>query len=89
MLETWKKAIDEKAFTETNHRHPQGLFEEQINYHNLRSNRCWEICEVNGTETMRYRGPKIWEMLSPKIIVSKSLKEFKLNIKKWKPTDCA
>ena len=24
----------------------QGLFEEHINYHNLRSNRCWEIFKV-------------------------------------------
>ena len=70
----------------------QGLFEDHINYHNLRSNRCWEISKVRtvnyGTETMRYRGPKIWGMLPPKIKESKSLEEVKLNIKKWKPLDC-
>ena len=64
----------------------QGLFEEH-NYHNLISNKCWEIFKertVNyGTETLRYRGPEIWEMLPSKIKESKSLEEFKLNIKTW------
>ena len=59
--------------------------EEHFNYHNLRSNRCWEISKVRtinfGTETMRYRGPKIKEMLPPNIKVYKSLEEFKLKIK--------
>ena len=70
----------------------QELFEEHINYHNLRSNRFWEISKVRtvnyGTETMRYRGPKVWELLPINIKESKSLEEFKYKIKKWKPTDC-
>ena len=70
----------------------QELFEEHINYHNLRSNRFWEISKVRtvnyGTETMRYRGPKVWELLPINIEESKSLEEFKYKIKKWKPTDC-
>ena len=70
----------------------QGMFKNHINHHNLRSNRCWEISKVRsvnyGTETMRYRGPKLWEMLPPNLKESKSLEEFKLKIKKWKPTDC-
>ena len=88
------KRLSTEMFTVKNKLSPvpiQELFEAHVNYHNLRSNRCWEIPRVRtvnyGTETMRYRGPKIWEMIPPNIKESKSLNEFKTKIKNWKPTD--
>ena len=68
------------------------LFTEQVNVHDLRNKRCWEIPKVRtvgyGTETIRYRGPKIWELLPTEIKEAKSLIEFKTKIKCWKPEGC-
>ena len=70
----------------------QELFTEQVNVHNLRNKRCWEIPKVRtvgyGTETVRYRGPKTWELLPTAIKEAKSLVEFKAKIKTWKPQGC-
>ena len=45
----------------------QEIFKKHINTHDLRNNRSWDISKVRtvhyGTETLRYRGPKTWEML--------------------------
>ena len=41
-----------------------------------------------GTETIRYRGPKTWDMLPHIIKDSKTLSEFKAKIKLWQPKDC-
>ena len=72
--------------------HMQGIFNEHVNTHDLRNNRCWDIMRVRtvhyGTETVRYRGPKTWEMLPQIIKASKTLQEFKNKIKLWKPNDC-
>ena len=69
------------------------IFTEHINVHDLRSKRYWETSKVRtvhyGTETVRYRGTKTWELLPQSIKDSNTLKEFKANIKLWKPTDCA
>ena len=55
----------------------------------LRNKRCWETLNVRTviyvTETIRYRGPKTWELVPTKIKECKSLKEFKDKIKQWKP----
>ena len=68
------------------------LFNENINSHDLRNNRYWEASNVRtvhyGTETIKYRGPKTWEMVPNCIKESTSLLEFKTKIKKWKPVDC-
>ena len=60
--------------------------------HDLRNNRSWDISKVRtvhyGTETIRYRGPKTWEMLPQNIKESKTLLGFKNKIKIWKPNDC-
>ena len=70
----------------------QELFSEQINEHDLRNKRCWEIPKVRtigyGTETIRYREPKTWELLPTEIKEAKSLLEFKIKIKSWKPQGC-
>ena len=70
----------------------QELFAEKINTYELRKMRCWESSNVRtvryGTETIRYRGPKIWELVPKVIKESKSLREFKEYITKWKPEGC-
>ena len=41
-----------------------------------------------GLETIRYRGPKTWELIPEEIKNSKSLSAFKEKIKEWKPLGC-
>ena len=45
----------------------QEIFAEQTSTYDLRNRRCWEIPKVRtvtyGTETVQYRGPKIWELV--------------------------
>ena len=41
-----------------------------------------------GLETIRYRGPKTWNIVPENIKQSKSLSEFKAKIQNWKPKDC-
>ena len=43
---------------------------------------------ANGTETISFRGPKIWAQLPEEIRKSKSLIEFKAKFKKREPTGC-
>ena len=63
----------------------QELFTAQVNVHDLRNKRCWEIPNVRtvvyGTETIRYRGPKTWELVPPEIKDTKSLREFKVRVR--------
>ena len=70
----------------------QELFKEHVNSYDLREKRCWEISKARtvhfGTETIRFRGPIIWEMLPTDIKESNNLQEFKTKVKKWKPDDC-
>ena len=70
----------------------QELFTKQTNVHGLRNKRCWKIPNARsvhyGTETIRYRGPKTWEVVPPAIKNSKSLREFKVKIKGWNPEGC-
>ena len=70
----------------------QELFIDKENIHDLRKKRSWEVPKVRtvyyGTETIRYRGPKTWELLPNDIRESKSLNEFKTKIKNWKPQGC-
>ena len=51
----------------------------------IRGNNDWVIHKVRtvnkGVETIRYRGPKTWELVSVEIIISKSLSSFKEKIK--------
>ena len=70
----------------------QELFTQNLNMHDLRNKRCWETHNVRtviyGTETIRYRGPKTWDLVPTKIKECKSLKEFKDKIKQWQPQGC-
>ena len=43
---------------------------------------------LNGTETLSFRGPKIWSIVPEIIKNSKSLSEFKSKIRKWEPIGC-
>ena len=42
----------------------------------------------NGTETISFRGPKIWSLVPQGIKNSESIHEFKNKIKYWKPVGC-
>ena len=63
-----------------------------INLENLRNNKKWEIPRAktvnNGLETIRYRGPKTWDLVPQQIRNSKSLNEFRSKIKNWRPRGC-
>ena len=70
----------------------QELFKDQHNIYDLRNNRCWQVPDVKtvayGRETIRYRGPKTWELLPSNIKNAKTLVELKAKIKQWKPQGC-
>ena len=70
----------------------QEIFQEHVSSYDLREKRCWEISKARtvlyGTETIRFRGPKVWQMLPTNIKVSDTLQEFKSKVKHWKPDDC-
>ena len=59
----------------------QTLFTEQLMSHDLRHKRTWEVPAVRtvcyGTEMVRYRCPKIWELLSMSTKKSKTLAELR------------
>ena len=69
------------------------IFKENTNPYDLRNKRSWKPPNVRtvryGSETIRYRGPKTWDMVPQNIKDSVSLAEFKSKIKTWKPNDCA
>ena len=70
----------------------QTLFTEQLMSHDLRHKRTWEVPAVRivcyGTETVRFRGLKIWGLLPMSIKESKTLTEIKARIKTWKVINC-
>ena len=63
----------------------QELFKERENAYNLRNNAYWEIPKVktmnNGLESIRYRGPKTWELLPDHIKGANNLQELKAKIR--------
>ena len=58
----------------------------------LRGRNDWVIPSAKtvnkGLETIRYRGPKTWELVPKDIKGSPSLSTFKSKIKHWKPSGC-
>ena len=58
----------------------------------FRGRNDWVIPRVTGVnkglETIRYRGPKTWELVPNDIKNSITLSIFKRKIKKWKPSGC-
>ena len=63
-----------------------------LNIRSTRSQNEFYLGRVNtvhyGHDSLRYFGPKIWESIPIHIKLSESLKEFKLNVKKWAPSEC-
>ena len=78
------------------------VFPEGENHYNLRNGSTFKTENVRttyyffyfllfffyGTETLRYRGPKTWDIVPDDIKKSTSLNEFKRKIKLWKPEGC-
>ena len=58
----------------------------------FRNEKLWETGNTRtilyGTETISFRGPKIWMFVPNDIKNSKTLNEFKNKIKTWKPSGC-
>ena len=58
----------------------------------IRGSNDWVIPKVRtvnkGVESIRYRGPKTWGIVPEEIKKSKSLFDFKKNIKRWNPSGC-
>ena len=68
------------------------LFKEKHSGINLRSQMNYHIPKINtvafGENSLRYLGPKIWELVPKEIRDSQSMETFKSAIKKWIPWDC-
>ena len=68
------------------------VFTEQHIPYDLRNDCTWASSNIrtvyNGTETISFRGPKTWSILPNHIKQSKSLSEFKTNVRKWRPDGC-
>ena len=60
--------------------------------YNLRSQNTFEIPfrnhVYNGTESISYLGPKVWELVPDNLKRINSLTSFKEQIKKWNPENC-
>ena len=70
----------------------QEIFLENESHYNLRSNNDFVQPRVrsvgNGTESVRFKGPQLWQILPQTIRNSESLAHFKANIKDWKGENC-
>ena len=68
------------------------IFKENNIQYNLRKKRNWECAKTRtvfyGTETIRFQGPKLWDMVPNHIKESETLLIFKAKIKDWKPYEC-
>ena len=49
--------------------------------------KTWKLF-IKGLQSVRYLGPKIWELVPNNIKYSNSLRKFKKLIKSWKPEEC-
>ena len=60
--------------------------------YNLRNNPSFKTENVRtthfGTETLKFRGPKTWDLVPTYIKEAESLRDFKSKIKMWKPIGC-
>ena len=70
----------------------QEIFCENATHYNLRNNNEFVQPRVksvnNGTESVRFKGPQLWQMLPPTIRNSNSLCQFKTKIKNWYGENC-
>ena len=70
----------------------KSIFPERSIPFNLRNKNPFMATNIssvfNGTETVSFRGPKIWLLVPEEIRNSKTLIEFKARIKTWEPKGC-
>ena len=70
----------------------KSVFPDKSNPYNLRNKHEFKTSNVRtvsyGTETLTFRGPKTWSLVPIEIRNLKSLSEFKVKIKHWKPEGC-
>jgi hypothetical protein len=70
----------------------QEIFCENTSHYNLRNNNEFVQPRVrsvnNGTESVRFKGPQLWQTLPPTIRNSESLCQFKTKIKHWYGETC-
>ena len=70
----------------------QGIFCENERHYNLRNNNEFIQPKMrsvgNGTESVKYEGPQLWQILPQTIRDSGSLAQVKANIKNWKGENC-
>ena len=68
------------------------LFRGQDIFYNLRSNSNFAVSNVKsafqGSESIFYLGPKIWDIVPLEVKELTSLNAFKKGIKKWQPKNC-
>ena len=68
------------------------VFQESTNTYNLRNRNPCTGRNVRtvyyGTETISFRGPKIWALVPEEIKASNTLEAFKSKIKTWRPEGC-
>ena len=68
------------------------LFEINTNSYNLRNKSYFKIPNVhtvyNGTESISFLGPKLWNILPDDLRMCKTLEVFKSRIKSWIPDNC-
>ena len=81
-----------KAYNDLSPSLMQLIFPQRSIPYNLRNKNPFESTNVHtvyhGTETISYRGPKIWALVPEDIKCSKSLAEFKAKIRNWEPIGC-
>ena len=70
----------------------QSIFPSTNKIYNLRNNPEFKTENIRtthyGSETLKFRGPKTWELVPTCIKDSNSLNEFKRKIRVWKPIGC-
>ena len=68
------------------------VFKKSTNSYDLRNKNPFRSRNARtvhyGTETISYRGPKIWALVPEEIRASPNLQEFKVRIKNWVPQGC-
>ena len=70
----------------------QNIFNDYDQTYDLRKKRCWKMPKIRtliyGTETVRYRGIKTWDILPDDIKFAENLQIFKSKVKTWTPVGC-
>ena len=81
-----------KAYNDLSPCSVKSIFPERVLPYDLRNKNPFRSTNArtvfNGTETISFRGPKIWALVPDDIKSSKSVIEFKNKISKWEPKGC-